>query len=226
MKKIYSVLAAIIAFCALAPNVSAQDWQGYKDLRFRKYISQPDLHGVYTITLESFLNGDAQMKALPCDVVLVLDMSGSMRWPMGRDESGNTSDERKKAMQAGVKAFIEAIDDNDKYLPLPEGAAPGTERIARPNGRLGNRIGLITFNDGKASNLQTLIYLGDSNDPENVDKDNGKQTLISKIDGLGNPTGGTPADLGMARAYDWLKVDSPYMSSDRLLRTAVLSVVP
>ena len=217
MKKIYSVLAAIIAFCALAPNVSAQDWQGYKDLRFRKYISQPDLHGVYTITLESFLNGDAQMKALPCDVVLVLDMSGSMRWPMGQDVSGNTSDERKKAMQAGVKAFIEAIDDNDKYLPLPEGAAPGTTRITRPGGRLGNRIGLITF-AGSVSTLQSIIYLGDSNDPTNVNKDNGKQTLINKINNLGDPNGGTRADLGMERAYNWLNG----LAADRQIRTAVL----
>ncbi len=217
MKKIYSVIAAVLAFCALVPNVSAQDWQGYKDLRFRKYVSEPDLHGVYTITLESFLNGDAQMKALPCDVVLVLDMSGSMRWPMGRDESGNTSDERKHAMQAGVKAFIEAIDDNDKYLPLPEGADPDTERIPRPNGRLGNRIGLITF-AGSVSTLQDIIYLGDSNDPTNINKDNGKQTLISKINNLGNPNGGTRADYGMQRAYNWLNG----LSADRKIRTAVL----
>lgn len=222
MKKIYSVLAAIIAFCTLAPTVSAQDWQGYKDLRFRKYISQPDLNGVYTITLESYLNGEAQMKALPCDVVLVLDMSGSMRWPMGRDESNNTSDERKHAMQAGVKAFIEAIDDNDKYLPLPVGADPSTPRIPRPNGRLGNRIGLVTFAGSSATELQTIIYLGDSSDPTNVNKDNGKQTLISKIDGLGNPHDGTPADKGIQKAYDWLKVGSSYMSADRLIRTAVL----
>ena len=222
MKRIYSALVVVFAFCALAPNVSAQDWQAYKDLRYRKTISEPNTDGIYTITLESFLNGDAQMKAVPCDVVLVLDMSGSMRWPMGKDESGNTSDERKKAMVAGVKAFIEAIDDNDKYL-VPDDGDPNTPRIKRAK-RLGNRIGMVEFHGSSASEVIKLTGLGGTTTATALDVNNtsGKRTLINKIDNIGTPNDGTPADKGMAMAYDWLKVGSSQMDATRLIRTAVL----
>ncbi len=226
MKKIYSVIAAVLAFCALVPNVSAQDWQSYKDLRYRKYVSPPTTGGIYTITLESFLNGDAQMKAVPCDVVLVLDMSGSMKWRMGKDNADGVNDNstdskywsRFKTMKEGVLAFIESIDDNDRYL-VPDDGDPSTPRIKRTK-RLGNRIGIVTFAGNSAVEVKTLTRLG--NNALSPDDVTGKNQLITAINGLPQPNDGTPADKGLQKAFDWLKTSSSYMSADRLIRTAVL----
>lgn len=226
MKRIYSVLAVVFAFCALAPNVNAQDWQAYKDLRYRKSISEPNTDGIYTITLESFLNGDAQMKAVPCDVVLVLDMSGSMKWRMGQDNDTGVNDNsddsrywsRFKTMKQGVLAFIESIDDNDRYL-VPDDGDPSTPRIKR-NKRLGNRIGIVTFAGSSAVEVKALTRLG--NNALSPDDVTGKNQLIAAINGLPQPNDGTPADKGLQKAYDWLKTGSSYMSADRLIRTAVL----
>lgn len=223
MNKVYRVLAVAFTLSAFLPFASAQktvnkggEWQSKGDsFMYRKSISEPTTEGIYTITLESFTKGVTKMEAAPTDVVLVLDMSGSMRYDMGRD--GGTSDARKKAMQAGVKAFIESIDDNDRYLP--DDGDPATPRVKRPQ-RLGNKIGIITFNGSTATSVQVPLLLGNAA----LDTDNitGKTTLISKIDGLPTPNNGTPADKGMEMAYDWVKVGSQYMNEDRKLRTVVL----
>ena len=86
MKKIQYILFAI-AFFALVPsmNVRAQKETTYKNgLGYSKNISMPDDEGIYTITLEAFTTGDVTVtkKSIPADIVLVLDISGSMGDPM------------------------------------------------------------------------------------------------------------------------------------------------
>ena len=144
---------------------------------------------------------------------------------MGTDNAtgvnDNSSDSqywsRFKTMKQGVLAFIDAIDDNDKYLP--DDGDPSTPRVLRAK-RLGNKIGIVTFAGSSAKKVQTPILLGN----DNLDTGNasGKNTLISAINGLPDPNDGTPADEGIKVAYDWLKVGSTYMSAERKLRTAVL----
>ena len=175
--------------------------------------------------MESFTTGQLKLEAAPTDIVLVLDMSGSMKWRMGTDNAtgvnDNSSDSqywsRFKTMKQGVLAFIDAIDDNDKYLP--DDGDPSTPRVLRAK-RLGNKIGIVTFAGSSAKKVQTPILLGN----DNLDTGNasGKNTLISAINGLPDPNDGTPADEGIKVAYDWLKVGSTYMSAERKLRTAVL----
>ena len=90
MKKIVSILLSVAAMLMLAPHSGAQnDKLYYKDngngLAYSKTISQPDQNGVYTITLESFVTGAVTVKDedAPADIILVLDVSGSMTWPKG-----------------------------------------------------------------------------------------------------------------------------------------------
>lgn len=90
MKKIVSILLSAAAMLMLAPHSGAQnDKLYYKDngngLAYSKTISQPDQNGVYTITLESFVTGAVTVKDedVPADIILVLDVSGSMTWPKG-----------------------------------------------------------------------------------------------------------------------------------------------
>ena len=82
MKKIQYILFAI-AFFALVPsmNVRAQKETTYSNgLGYSKNISTPDDEGIYTITLEAFTTGNVTVtkKSIPADIVLVLDISGSM----------------------------------------------------------------------------------------------------------------------------------------------------
>ena len=87
MKKIYSYILIAIAFLVFAPSISvkAQTETEYKNgLGYSKKISTPDDKGIYTITLEAFTTGkvEVEKKSIPADIVLVLDVSGSMAYPM------------------------------------------------------------------------------------------------------------------------------------------------
>ena len=110
MKKIYNILLATFALFAFAPVINAlDDDPPYKDeggLCYSKTISEPNTDGVYTITLESFVTGSVTItnESVPADIVLVLDVSGSM------------ADNNKLAnLKTAVKAFIDAIQYNDLY---------------------------------------------------------------------------------------------------------------
>lgn len=104
------ILAAFVAL-AFAPVVSAQQWtidafiKGKygntaklefprdfgvqlpedKDFGYSKNVSKPFNDGTYYIKLESFATGTGAVKDLPSDIVLVLDVSGSMREDYGSD---------------------------------------------------------------------------------------------------------------------------------------------
>lgn len=94
MKRIYHILYAAIALVAFQSTLSAQpgvtidETTGNpskyslndKGIGYSKAISGPDDDGVYTIHLHTFVagNGEVIHSDLPADVVLVLDVSGSM----------------------------------------------------------------------------------------------------------------------------------------------------
>ena len=98
------IFAAFIAL-AFAPVASAQDWSingqikdpkyhtplefphdngvqtpDGKNFGYSKNISSPFSDGTYWIKLESFATGEASVIDKPSDIVLVLDVSGSMRY--------------------------------------------------------------------------------------------------------------------------------------------------
>ena len=212
MKKIYSIIAIAAAICAFTPFAKAQNaatkdaakggtgagWQESDGLAYNKSISEPNTEGIYTITLESFTTGKVTVthEGIPADIVLVLDYSGSMAYRMGQDNTTGVNDNstnsqywsRMMTLREAVKSFIEQIDLNDQYSD-PETRTPW------PNGqRLGNRISIITFaGKGNSSVKADLTYV-----------ETGKSSLVSTINGLTNPDGGTWADEGMVKAYDQL----------------------
>ncbi len=87
MKKIYSVILAFATILTFATNLSAQRDVPYHEkggVAYNKYITsdKPDADGNYTVHLETFTTGEVQVKkkSIPSDIVLVLDMSGSMNY--------------------------------------------------------------------------------------------------------------------------------------------------
>lgn len=223
MKKIFSFLLTGAALLTLIPIIAADgdtpqrepDYYLNDDgsVGFMKKISEPNTNGVYTITLESFATGNSVKvsKSIPADIVLVLDMSGSMAFDMDGNEGTYwnpipVADRRVTAMKNAVKAFIEQIDINDKYEKYVAEGSP--DNVARTT-PLGNSIAIVTFN-GSASNLIGLTKVA-----------TGKSALISRVDGLtDNPTGGTQSDLGLTNAYNILE---PLDDNHQLLTTVLFT---
>lgn len=203
MKKIQYILFAI-AFLALVPakNVQAQTETTYKNgLGYSKNISTPDDEGIYTITLEAFTTGDVTVtkKSIPADIVLVLDVSGSMAYDMGRE--GGNSNQRLNALKTAVNNFIDIINENDLKDP------DGKDREQR----LGNRIAIVTYSTNANNRSNGLIPLGSS-----LTDNSGVTTLKGIVNGL-TAGGGTYAHRGMNMAYGIL---SP-LGDTHQLRTTV-----
>lgn len=223
MKKIFSFLLTGAALLTLIPIIAADgdtpqrepDYYLNDDgsVGFMKKISEPNTNGIYTITLESFATGESVKisKSIPADIVLVLDMSGSMAFDMDGNEGSYwnpipVADRRVTAMKNAVKAFIEQIDINDKYEKYVAEGSP--DNVARTT-PLGNSIAIVTFN-GSASNLIGLTKVA-----------TGKSTLISRVDGLtDNPEGGTQSDQGLTNAYNILE---PLDDNHQLLTTVLFT---
>ena len=90
MKKIFNFLLSSIALIAFIPTMNAQPYtEGTGEaegLAYSKTIAGPD-NGIYTITLESFVLGEVKItQGVPADIVLVLDVSGSMNDDYSTDE--------------------------------------------------------------------------------------------------------------------------------------------
>ena len=214
MKNTYFILLALVALFAFAPSASAQDvpfpannsikfsqteWNkkyevSENGVAYRKIISKPNTKGVYHILLDAFVTGNEVkiQKSLPADIVLVLDVSNSMRYDMGSN-SGN-SNGRLNALKTAVKNFVDLIDDND-VKQAPSG-----------KDRLGNRIAIVPF----ATGIETS---GDDQVRDFRTLDNAS-TIKTNVDNLFT-NGGTSAHLGMQRAYQLLQ------NSDSQLKTVV-----
>lgn len=83
MKKIYSILLAAFALLAFIPVANALDddppYTEKNNIAYSKYATGP-VNGIYTIHLNTFVTGEktVTVSKRPADVVLVLDVSGSM----------------------------------------------------------------------------------------------------------------------------------------------------
>lgn len=226
MKKIYSIFLSIAAVFSFTLTTNAQYTQNFEgignltfkgsaddigdntEMGFSKHISSP-VNGTYYIKLEAFAKGEATKTSEPSDFVLVLDVSGSMRFDMDGTEHNrydpNSTKTRMYALKTAVKSFIDQINNNDKF------DMGGNQRSSR----LTNRISIITFSSG-VSRESGLIELGTS-----LSNDRGAEQLKTIIDGL-TPDGGTYAHLGMEDAYKVINFGDSYNGKTRKLRTVVL----
>ena len=81
MKNIFKFITLGIALLAGTVAANAQTtWNEEGGVATAKTVSAPDENGLYTITLETYATGESSIteKGIPVDIVLVLDVSGSM----------------------------------------------------------------------------------------------------------------------------------------------------
>ena len=147
---ILSTVLLLIPVLASAQTTDPAIYAGYNiknGVATGKSVSDPDANGVYTVTLETFATGMETIiqKAIPSDIVLVLDYSSSMlmngsvganpnnQWYNGTGSDGlpNVRD-YLYSLKIAVGKFVKMMQDNNDELTL----APG---------QTGNRIAFILY---------------------------------------------------------------------------------
>ena len=131
---IFKYVAIAAALLATAVNAGAQ-YNLKGGVGTSKQVTGPDSQGNYTIRLETFATGTSTVTetATPVDVVLVLDVSGSM------DDNGKMT-----KLKTAVNTFIATIQENDLYIVERDAQGNVTKKTKRENA-LGNQISIVKF---------------------------------------------------------------------------------
>lgn len=133
---------------------------------------------IYQIDLTAAAKSNIVTHTKACDIVLVLDRSGSMNFHMDGDHGGwtpDTSKERVKALVASVNAFLTTIQESS-----PD-----------------SRVAIVSY-AGDATIDSNLVSVTDSSDSKNVNP-----VLTTAVNGLENRcNGGTQSGKGLQQAVN------------------------
>lgn len=186
---------------ARAPSLADANETPLDDgLKLEKTVT-PNANGGYTVHLEAYTTGTVTTTTTtkPCDIVLVLDQSGSM----ADDFDGNT---RQHAMQQAVDTFIENVATKARDEGVEHRIA-----IVKFAGKSTNTVGDTTYNeDGHRYNYSQVVKELTPVD----DADGANATaLTAAVDKL-TARGGTQIQNGLNHAQRLLNgVDSARDSS-------------
>ena len=138
---IFKYIAIAAALLATAVNAGAQQYNITNGVGTSKQVTGPDGDNNYTIRLETFATGTTKVTetAKPVDVVLVLDVSGSM------EDNGKLT-----KLKNAVNTFIETIQENDLYIVERDAQGNVTKKTRRVDENnqpisLGNQISIVKF---------------------------------------------------------------------------------
>lgn len=137
---------------------------------------------IYQINLNAAAKSDIVTHTKACDIVLVLDRSGSMNWHMNGDKGNifkpDTSKERVKALVASVNAFLTTIQENS-----PD-----------------SRVAIVSY-AGDATIDSNLVSVTDPSNSKNVNP-----VLTTVVNGLENRCNdGTQSGKGLQQAVNIFK---------------------
>lgn len=155
-------------------------------LKLEKHVT-PNDDGTYTVHLEAYTTGTVTTttSTKPCDIVLVIDQSGSMAFDFNGNETNTNSARRQYAMKEAVNAFIDEVAK--KYDPE----------------KSDHRISIVTFGSD-ASELMGWTFADEA----------GQKALTEKVTGLPtSPSGATNVGAGMQRAQG-LMSDGSYAGTN------------
>ena len=102
-------------------------YDGYKltgGVATKKTVGNPDSNGLYTITLETFATGTTTIvnKAIPSDIILVLDYSSSMLMSgSASTNNANATRTRLYDLKNAVGDFVEMMKTNNEEIGLESG---------------------------------------------------------------------------------------------------------
>lgn len=171
------VLVLVMTLSLLPLNVLAAEGDPTTDsgsgMNFTKTADGPDANGNYTIRMTAQATGKTTTttEAVPMDIVLVLDQSGSMADDFNGNSTNNNEARRQYAMKEAVNSFIGEV-------------------AAKYSDDANHHMAIVTFDD----NAKTLVNWT----PVNSD---GADALTSKISNLPKkPSGATNVGKGMETA--------------------------
>lgn len=173
-------------------------------LKLEKTVT-PNANGGYTVHLEAYTTGTVTTTTTtkPCDIVLVLDQSGSMAYNFDGNETSTNSARRQYAMKQAVNTFIEAVAD--KY-----NAEKSDHRIA-----------VVTFGTNASTLMDwTLVTPAETDTAESP---SGETALKAKINGLpSEPEGATNVADGMKQAETLMGSGYNYTGSNTMRQKVVV----
>ena len=154
--------------------------------------------GNYNLVMEAYVEGNTEIVASsrPLDIVLVLDVSGSMDDPMGNRDNTKRID----ALKSAVNTFIDKVAEKNTST---DGTAVGHRiSIVKFAGNQSTKIGNDTYEESGFLYTHTYNY---SQIVKNLTivNDAGKKELIDAVNDL-QPAGATRADYGMQLAQSVL----------------------
>ena len=143
---ILSTVLLLIPVLASAQTTDPAIYEGYNiknGVATGKSVGDPDANGIYTVTLETFATGMETIiqKAIPSDIVLVLDYSTSMLMTGSINSTNLNNDwyntdgnvrDYLYSLKVAVGDFVKLMQDNNEELNLAEG-------------QTGNRIAVVLF---------------------------------------------------------------------------------
>lgn len=168
----------------------------------------PKADGGYTVHLEAYTTGTVTTSTTtkPCDIVLVLDQSGSMADDFSGEETDNEADTRQYAMKQAVNTFIDNVAKKAKDEDVEHRIA-----IVKFAGDSTNTVGDDTYKDGRYryNYSQVVKELTAVNDASGANA----TTLKTAVNQL-QAKGGTQTQNGLNHAQRLLSsVDSARDSS-------------
>lgn len=192
---------------ARAPSLADTGETQDDGLELTKTVT-PKADGGYTVHLEAYTTGTVTTSTTtkPCDIVLVLDQSGSMADDFNGEETDNEADTRQYAMKQAVNTFIDNVAKKAKDEDVEHRIA-----IVKFAGDSTNTVGDTTYQDGRyrynySQVVKELTAVNDANGANAT-------TLKTAVNQL-QAKGGTQTQNGLNHAQRLLSsVDSARDSS-------------
>lgn len=192
---------------ARAPSLANTGETQDDGLELTKTVT-PKADGGYTVHLEAYTTGTVTTSTTtkPCDIVLVLDQSGSMADDFSGEETDNEADTRQYAMKQAVNTFIDNVAKKAKDEDVEHRIA-----IVKFAGDSTNTVGDTTYQDGRyrynySQVVKELTAVNDANGANAT-------TLKTAVNQL-QAKGGTQTQNGLNHAQRLLNgVDSVRDSS-------------
>ena len=192
---------------ARAPSLADTGETQDDGLELTKTVT-PKADGGYTVHLEAYTTGTVTTSTTtkPCDIVLVLDQSGSMADNFSGEETDNEADTRQYAMKQAVNTFIDNVAKKAKDEDVEHRIA-----IVKFAGDSTNTVGDTTYQDGRyrynySQIVKELTAVNDASG-ENV---TALKTAVNQL----QAQGGTQTQNGLNHAQRLLSsVDSARDSS-------------
>ena len=196
------VVAPVGAGATYAEGTGSTPTDPYANLILDKKVDLKS-NGKYKITLEAYARGNVEVttttSGVPCDIVLVLDQSGSMAYKFG-----NSNQTRQAALKEAATNFINNV---------------ATNAMADSQNLVDHKIALVTF--GSSSSIisgnkeSTGAFVSVNNNSD-------KQRLITNINNLpDSPEGATAINEGMSTAKNIID-SNPIQNNQQRKRIVVV----